>query len=1239
MIRRLYVEKKEGCRTNANKIKNDIKEMLGIDLSEFREFIRYDIEGIKNADYELAKNTIFSELPIDTIYEEVLPNLENYKVTVIEYLAGQYDQRADSASQCVQLLTKLQKPLIKCAKVYAFIGANEQEFQSIKSFLINPVESREGSLDKPDTLQQTIIPPNKVEILENFINYSDEEIYEYHRTIGFAMSIADLIYVRDYFISTERPPTITELKVIDTYWSDHCRHTTFLTELIDIKISSNNPHIAKALKLYGDLFSEINGTRHDKYKCLMDIAVIAGKKLVRDGILDNMDISDEINACSIDVKVDNNGKEEDWLIMFKNETHNHPTEIEPFGGAATCLGGAIRDPLSGRVYVYQAMRVTGASDPRESFADTLKGKLPQSVLTKTATSGFSSYGNQIGLATGIVDEMYHSGYKAKRLETGFVIGAAPKKNVRREKPQAGDIVVLLGGATGRDGCGGATGSSKAHTIDSVEECGAEVQKGNPPVERKIQRLFRNPKASALIIKCNDFGAGGVCVAIGELADGIDIDLDEVPKKYEGLDGTELAISESQERMAVMLKPDKVEEFTAYASEENLNCTRVAKVTDEGRIRMYWGGNEIVNIRRDFLDTNGVKQIAKASINEKITNYINIPNAVISEYLEKNDYLEAIQAELKRINVTAKKGMSETFDSTIGASSVLLPWGGITQTTPAQAMAAKVPVSGETDTVTVCAYGCYPELNESSPFVGAIYSIISSISKVVASGVNYKTVRLTLQEFFKKLGQDATRWGEPLSALLGALYAQMNLGIGAIGGKDSMSGTFEDIDVPPTLISFAVGLGKASEIITNVYSEEGTLYLIKLDRDNNSIPNFEYVLKVWNYLYAHRKEIMATSVVEEGGAIISIIKSALGNSMGVQFESCESDLWQPRFGDIVIQTKTKPQGIECTRIGKVNNTGTVSINNELVATDSLAVEYLSTLSKIFPITACASGEANYKPYKCLTRKASSIKIAKPKVFIPVFPGTNCEYDTARAFEKAGAETEMFVIRNQSATDIAESVSQMARLIKNSQIVAFPGGFSGGDEPDGSGKFISTTFRNPVIAEAIMDLLNNRDGLALGICNGFQALIKLGLVPYGKIIEQNNSSSTLTYNNISRHVSTISRVIVSSNSSPWLSECNVGDVYSVAISHGEGRFIAPAEEIQRLVQAGQVATQYVDLEDKVTMKSPYNPNGSMNAIEGILSPDGRVFGKMGHIERIGKNLYRNYIDEFDMKVFQSGINYFK
>lgn len=1246
MVKRIFVEKKQGYNVAAKKTLSDINNVLGIKAEDVRQFIRYDIEDIDEDIFEKAKITIFSESPVDDVFDKY-PVGRNYESLVVEYLPGQYDQRADSAMQCVQLLSMTNRPLIKCATIYAIKGVSEEEFEKIKKYIINPVESREGTMDTYETLQQEVNVNLTVPTIEGFIDMSDKEIEEYHAKNGFAMSIDDLKFVQKYFIEENRDPSETEIKVIDTYWSDHCRHTTFATELTDVKIESENPHVEKAWELYNDLYSEFNKKRKDKYPCLMDIATIAVKKLKKEGLLDNLDVSDEINACSVEVDVDVNGKNEKWLIMFKNETHNHPTEIEPFGGAATCLGGAIRDPLSGRTYVYQAMRVTGCADPRESIANTLKGKLPQRVISKTAAAGYSSYGNQIGLATGLVTEMYHDNYKAKRLETGYVIGGAPKENVVREKPKAGDIIVLLGGETGRDGCGGATGSSKAHTEKSVEVCGAEVQKGNPPTERKIQRLFRKKEVSNLIIKCNDFGAGGVSVAIGELADSLDINLDLVPKKYEGLTGTELAISESQERMAVVLHKEDVDKFIEYSKEENLNAVAVAEVTDTGHMRMFFANKVIVDLKRDFLNTNGVKQQQNAVIKEDITYYMERPNKSTEDLFGEGDFRAALLNDLQRLNVCSQKGLGEMFDGTIGASSVLMPFGGKYQLTPALAMAAKPPVQGYTDTATVSTFGCNPNLLTESPFVGAIYSIVLSLSKQVACGVDRKTIRLSLQEFFKRLNKDPERWGQPLSALLGALYAQINLKVGAIGGKDSMSGTFENIDVPPTLISFACGITKASKIITNVFDSTKkdalNVYHIEIDRDEYGVPDFDRLLDLYDTMTKaiNDGEIVACNVVEEGGVASTVFKSCLGNKIGTTWEEISAEMFAPKLGDFVFQANNANafKGFNVTHVATINGTYTADICGEEFKMKDAAYAFESTLEKIYPTTALATG--NVGNIICCSRKIEHVSkgLVKPEVLIPVFPGTNCEYDTARAFERAGAKANIFVIRNQSSRDIEESVEELVKAINKAQILAFPGGFSGGDEPDGSGKFIATTFRNPKIAEAVMDLLKHRDGLALGICNGFQALIKLGLVPYGEIIEQEAKAPTLTFNNISRHVSTMVKVRVATNKTPWFNQISINDEFMVPVSHGEGRFVASQEELEKIIKNGQVATQYVDNLGNATMQSPFNPNGSMYGIEGIISPDGRVLGKMGHAERIDKDLYKNVEGNYDMKLFESGVRYFE
>lgn len=1234
MIYRIFVEKKDNVQ--ARKEAANIKTLLNIAAQDFRLALRYDVEGLTEDELKAAIPSVFSEPPVDRVYLEKLEIPTGYKAFAVSYLTGQYDQRADSAAQCVQLLTRKARPIIKCAKVYMVKGVNDEQFAAIKKYIINPVESEEVGFEKPNTLVRTTVVGAPVTDIDGFIDMSDEEIATYHKNVGFAMSVLDLAFVRDYFKTECRNPTETELKVIDTYWSDHCRHTTFATKLKDIKITSENPYVTKAYHLYEDLYQEINGNRPEKYPCLMDLATIAAKKLKKDGKLDNLDVSDEINACSIEIEAEIDGKKEAYLVMFKNETHNHPTEIEPFGGAATCLGGAIRDPLSGRTYVYQAMRVTGASDPRESLDNTLAGKLPQRAITQRAAAGFSSYGNQIGLATGIVDEVYHEGYKAKRLETGFVVGGAKKEMVYRETPKAGDVIILLGGETGRDGCGGATGSSKAHDAKSVETCGAEVQKGNALTERKLQRLFLNKEATRKIKKCNDFGAGGVSVAIGELADGLDVDLDKVPKKYEGLNGTELAISESQERMAVVVDKKDAESFIALAAEENLSATPVAVVTDTARIRMFLQGKAIVDISRAFLDTNGVKQETNVEISDAITNWFDKKR--VSSFEEKTKEV------LGDLNVCAKKGLSETFDSTIGARTVYMPWGGKTQRTPAIAMAAKI-CGGETDVCTVSAYGYSPYLMESSPFIGAIYSIVGSVSKVVATGANYKDIRLTLQEFFQKMTGEARSWGIPTSALLGAVYAQMGLGLGAIGGKDSMSGTFENIHVPPTLISFALAPAKASRLITNVLKGGENLYHLPVPcADKARVPDFEALKKVYAAVYENieKSNIDFATVVENGGVGAAVIKSALGNSVGVQFDMSAEELYRENYGDLIVSIKDETafdSSVLKKRIGQVCGE-TFTCGNECVVLNAAADAYVKPLEDVFATTAAADGKAENCDY-CAGAKYTNIatKIAKPRVFIPVFPGTNCELDTARKFRLAGAEVQTVVVRNRCAQDVEESVERIAKAIENANIIAFPGGFSGGDEPDGSGKFIATTFRNPYVAEQIEKLLHNRDGLILGICNGFQALIKLGLVPYGRVTEMTEESPTLTFNNISRHVSTLVDVRVASNLSPWLSACKVGEIYKVPVSHGEGKLIAPLAELEKMQANGQVATQYADFDGNATMVSPFNPNGSTWAIEGITSPDGRVFGEMGHSERIGDNLYKNVEGNFDMKIFESGVRYFK
>ncbi len=1258
MIRRIYVEKKSGYDTVRQKKQAEIENALGVKLEEMRILLRYDIEGMDDADYESAKVTIFSEPPVDKLYEENA-DLDGYTVIGTELLPGQYDQRADSAAQCVQLLTRKSRPLIRTATLYAFKGADETLKRALEKYLVNPVEAHLCALEKPNTLEAVYEEPKPVPEVTGFRKMTDKELEAYHKSMGFAMSLADIRFVRDYFEKESRDPIETELKVIDTYWSDHCRHTTFSTHLTDIKIDTDIPELLEAKTEYDGLHAKRAAGRADKkYPTLMDMATIGAWSLKKEGRIPNLDESEEINACSIKVKADVAGKNEDWLVMFKNETHNHPTEIEPFGGAATCLGGAIRDPLSGRVYVYQSMRVTGAGDITEPLEKTLKGKLPQRTISSTAAAGFSSYGNQIGLATGQVHELCHDGYVAKRLETGFVVGAAPAENVVRERPEAGDVILLIGGETGRDGCGGATGSSKAHDSHSLDTCGAEVQKGNPLTERKIQRLFRNKDVTRLIKRCNDFGAGGVSVAVGELAPGLDIDLDAVPKKYQGLTSTELAISESQERMAVVVASNDVEKMRELCVRENLLATPLAKVTDLGRMRMFHGGRKVVDLSREFLDTNGVTQSHDVTVVDHAPKYFASTKA--DAEVGTGDWDGALSKTLADRGVCSRKGLVEMFDSTIGAGTVYMPFGGKYQLTPSVAMAALLPVPTETTTATVSAYACYPALLSESPFVGAAYSVLMSALKVAATGADFRDVRLTLQEFFERLGDDPKRWGKPTSALLGAVWAQRRLGLGAIGGKDSMSGSFENLDVPPTLISFALAPADANKLVTNVLSPESCVFRIKLKRTSSGMPDFDYATRLMDTL---RTEISAgrvkfCQVVEEGGAAAAVVESCFGSGAGFFFNGLSADSFTPDLGDLLISTEDGNAGAFAefgatlygfsTADGKITLYGNVTENAE----DSCVTEstsqvplrgYIESFEKTYEgnyrTTAPAEGEAPTLSWKDRNIAVAKNKTAKPRVFIPVFPGTNCEYDTARAFERAGGEADIFVVRNRTATEIDASVEEIVAGIKRARILMFPGGFSGGDEPDGSGKFIATTFRNPKIADAVRELLSSRDGLILGICNGFQALVKTGLLPGGKISTQGADSPTLTLNNIARHVSQIVTTRVSSVKSPWLAACNVGDVYGVAVSHGEGRFVASGKDLASLAANGQIATQYCDLDGNPTMRSPYNPNGSMYAVEGITSADGRIFGKMGHTERAGANLYKNIPFDFDMKLFESGIKYFE
>ena len=1254
---RLFVEKKRGEDVAAGRIKNDLTNVLGLKPQDVRIFLRYDIEGMTEAEFAAAVPVVFSEPPVDTTYA-ALPALDGYELIGVEYLPGQYDQRADSAAQCVQLQSRTARPVIRTATIYAVKGLEDGDRDKVEKYLVNPVEARLCSFDLPDTLTPAAAPPEPVQTVAGFTRFSAGEIESYHKRMGFAMSPEDLAFVRDHFRKEGRDPTVTELKVIDTYWSDHCRHTTFLTELDKIKIKGDMAPVADAYATYGELFSSLYAGRSDKYVCLMDMATIGAKELKRRGKLDNLDASDEINACSIKVTADVDGKNSDWLVMFKNETHNHPTEIEPFGGAATCLGGAIRDPLSGRSYVYQAMRITGAGDINADVDKTMKGKLPQRVISKTAAAGFSSYGNQIGLATGLVREYYHPGFTAKRLETGFVVGAAPAENVVRSVPQPGDVVLLIGGETGRDGCGGATGSSKAHTVESIDTCGAEVQKGNPLTERKIQRLFRNPACTRLIKRCNDFGAGGVSVAIGELSPGLDIDLDAVPKKYAGLSATELAISESQERMAVVVAAEDADAMKAYCAAENLDATVVATVTADARMRMVCGGKTVVDLPRAFLDTNGVRQTAQAVIREDVTDYFDLSPKFSARY-DKGEYTELLLKLLSDCNVCSQKGLAEMFDASIGAGSVLMPFGGETQRTPTAVMAAKLPTDGFTDTATVSACGYDPYLMEEGCFIGAVYSVLLSAEKAAVAGSPLDTIRLTFQEFFERLRTDPERWGKPAAALLGALDAQLGLGLAAIGGKDSMSGSFERIDVPPTLISFALGIAKASEVVSNTLARpDQRVYRIKLKRDKYNMPDYGFVKDL---LRAVCEQIAAgkidyTAVVESGGAAAEIVKSCFGNSLGFAFNGVRPDFFTRSLGDILLST-SEPEAFACFDaefMGITRSTPVILMDatlkqlsiDEYVVTggQELPLEtayeaFSGTFAGVYPVTAPAAGKAADVTFTAGPAVKPASFSAAPRVFLPVFPGTNCEYDTARRFRMAGAEPVTYVVTNRSEADIERSVKEMAERIAGCQIIAFPGGFSGGDEPDGSGKFIAATFRNPRLADAVHELLYKRDGLILGICNGFQALVKLGLLPYGEVRDLTPDSPTLTFNNINRHVSTVAEIRVASNLSPWLAGVKPGDRFKVAVSHGEGRFKADANMLAALAAAGQIATQYVGPDGKATMLSPYNPNGSAMAVEGICSADGRIFGKMGHSERIGDNIMKNIPGETDMKIFESGVRYFK
>ena len=1247
-VYRVFVEKKKGNDIEAGHILADLKNNVGIKgLKELRLINRYDVQGLCESEFNSAVSQVFSETNLDNVYYDI-DLTDGWRYFATEYLPGQYDQRADSAAQCIQLLTAKERPQVASAKIIAVKGdITDNEFEKIKSYLINPVESRIASMLTPDSLDIKSEKPSDIARVTGFIEMTDDQIAAYHSQMGFAMSIADLCWVRDYFKKDEkRNPSLTELKVIDTYWSDHCRHTTFATELDDITINKGkySDAIENALNEYLDIRKEVYAGRKDKLVCLMDMACIGTKILKKRGYVNDLDESEEINACSINIDVDIDSKKEPWLLQFKNETHNHPTEIEPFGGAATCLGGAIRDPLSGRAYVYQAMRVTGSVDPTTPFENTLDAKLPQSKITTGAAQGYSSYGNQIGLATGQVVELYDKGYVAKRMEIGAVVGASPKENVIREVPQEGDIIVLLGGRTGRDGCGGATGSSKAHNSQSIETCGAEVQKGNPPTERKIQRLFRNSTVAKMIKRCNDFGAGGVSVAIGELADSLKINLDAVPKKYDGLDGTELAISESQERMAVVLDAENVDKFIKLANEENLEATPVAEVTNNNRLEMTWRGDKIVDLSRDFLNTNGVTQHAKAIIDAIDDNEY---RTQVPKELRNLSNAQAFYENLGRLEVCSQKGLVERFDSSIGAATVLMPYAGKYQLTPEDAMVAKIPLlSGQTDTASAMAYGFIPKLSRWSPFHSAAFAVSESLAKLAAVGCDPSKARLTFQEYFERLNNNPNRWGKPTAALLGALSAQIGYKTPSIGGKDSMSGSFNELDVPPTLVSFAVGVTNASKTISAQFKGNGnTVKLLPLPIDEKSgLPNYEKAMALMVDVSKAVRDgrILAASVVKEGGASAQVCKMAFGNKTGFEFESNldAKTLFAPLQGSFVVELKDE-NAFDGIVLGKTNDSGKFVIDDSTFTLDELINKWTSKLEGVFPTD---SGKKAKMPIDVPLYKEKSIhiaknKVAKPRVFIPTFPGTNCEVDSARAFQKAGAETSILVVNNLSSNAINETIDKMVDEINNSQIIMLPGGFSGGDEPEGSGKFIATTLRNPKISEAVQKLLNQNDGLMLGICNGFQALIKLGLVPYGEIRNIKQDDPTLTFNTIGRHISSMAYTRVTSNKSPWLSCCNAGDMFAIPISHGEGRFVANDDVVKKLAQNGQIATQYVDINGNVVDDMPFNPNGSVCAIEGITSPDGRVLGKMGHCERKGSNLYGNVPFNKDMKLFESGVNYFK
>lgn len=1252
-VRRIFVEKREAFAVKAKELREEIVNYLGIQtITGVRVLIRYDIENVSDAVYQEALATIFSEPPMDDVYEESFETAEGDLVFTVEYLPGQFDQRADSAEQCVKLLSEEEEPVIRSATTYVVSGSlTEEEKAAVKSLCINPVDSRENNNPKPETLVTVFEQPEDVKVFEGFMDMPEAELKELYSSLNLAMTFKDFLHIQNYFKNEEkRDPSVTEIRVLDTYWSDHCRHTTFQTELKDVKFTKGdyNEPIENTYRQYLADREEVYAGRSDKYVCLMDLALMAMKKLRKEGKLQDMEVSEEINACSIVVPVVIDGQEEEWLVNFKNETHNHPTEIEPFGGAATCLGGAIRDPLSGRTYVYQAMRVTGAADPTRPMSETMHGKLPQRQIVTDAAHGYSSYGNQIGLATGYVKELYHPNYAAKRMEIGAVMAAAPRKNVIRETSDPGDVIILMGGRTGRDGIGGATGSSKVHTEESIEVCGAEVQKGNPPTERKLQRLFRRPEVSRLIKKCNDFGAGGVSVAIGELAAGLEIDLDKVPKKYAGLDGTEIAISESQERMAVVVDKKDVDQMMDYVAEENLEAVPVAVVTESPRLVMHWRGKTIVDISRAFLDTNGAHQEAAVTVE------IPAKEGNLFERKEIGDVKEQWLKLLSSLNVCSQKGLVEMFDASIGAGSTYMPYGGRYQLTETQAMIAKLPVlKGKCDAVTMMSYGFDPYLSSWSPYHGAVYAVLDSVAKIVANGGDFRKIRFTFQEYFKRMTEDRTRWGAPFCALLGAYSAQMGFGLPSIGGKDSMSGTFNDethgeINVPPTLVSFAVDVSDKQHVVTPEFKKAGSkIVVLKIARDTYDLPIYSQVMDSYEKLYKDMEagNVISAYAIEAGGIAEAVSKMAFGNKMGVKIEHSVDprDFFVPAWGDMVCEVpdgKLGSLGITYTVIGEVTDKAAFEYGSVSISMDEALNAWTKTLEDVFP----TESKVDQKPVRTELYNTDKVyvckhKVAQPTVFIPVFPGTNCEYDSTKAFERAGANVITKIFRNRDAADIRDSVEVYRKAIAQSQIVMFPGGFSGGDEPDGSAKFFATTFRNAVLKEELEKLVNERDGLILGVCNGFQALIKLGLLPEGRITELKKDSPTLAMNTIGRHISKMVNLKVVSNKSPWLREAELGGIYVNPISHGEGRFVASEEWLDKLYANGQVATQYADAEGNPTMDEMWNPNGSAMAIEGITSEDGRIYGKMGHSERIGDGVFMNIYGDKDIKIFESGVKYFK